>query len=77
MFVVKSGKLKKSIRGYSFQILKKGDICEENAVLTENAYHQETLVAITKSELISFKSDNIHKVLGATFPLIICRNMAR
>ena len=77
MFVVKSGKLKKSIRGHSFQILRKGDICEELAVLTENAHHRETLIAITKLELLSFKSETVQKVLGAGFPLIICRNMAR
>ena len=76
MYIVKSGKLSRYMKGYKLGHLVKGDSLEEYALLSKGTLRRETAVVEEKAELLSFGVHEIESVLGRSLHLILIRNNA-
>lgn len=59
MYIVKSGKLSRHMKGYKLGYLMKGDSLEEYALLSKGTLRRETAVVEEKAELLSF---GVHEI---------------
>jgi CRP-like cAMP-binding protein len=77
MYILKSGKLVKTLKGVVCGEIQKGDSFEEYATLKKNCMRKETIKVLEDSEMIALGVEDIENVLGKSLPLIILRNSAK
>jgi CRP-like cAMP-binding protein len=77
IYILKSGKLRKTCEGVKIGDINKGDSFEEYASLKKGSVRRETITVVDDAEVLALGVEDIETVLGRSLPLIILRNHAR
>lgn len=77
MFILKTGRLRRSIKGSTVGFINEGEFFEEYATLKKNCQRKESVTAEIDSEVIALGVEEIERALGKSLPIIILRNKAK